>query len=98
MLALLVAAFFAFRLVMMALHWSDLAEPQIESWMTLGVIARSWDVERDGLAEALGLEVAPGQRLTLADIAARSGRTLDEIEATLAAEITAQRGEAEPGQ
>jgi hypothetical protein len=95
-LALMTAGFFAFRLAMMALHWSELREPEIEGWMTLGVIARSWDVDRDGLAEALGLELAPGRRLTLADIAERSGRPLAEIEATLAAEIAAQRGGPEP--
>ncbi len=53
-------------------------------------------MDRDGLAAALGLELAPGRRLTLADIAERSGRPLAEIEATLAAEIAAQRGGPEP--
>lgn len=96
-IALIVAAFFGVRLLVMALYWSDLREPQLEGWMTLGVVARSWDVERDGLAEALGLEVDPGRRLTLAEIAAGSGRPLAEVEALIAAEIAAQRGAAEPG-
>jgi len=95
-LALIAAGFFAFRLVMVAQHWADLRDPQIKGWMTLGVVARSWDVDRDGLALALGLEILPGQRLTLADIAERSGRPLAEIEAVLAAEIAAQRAGAEP--
>lgn len=59
--------------------------------MTVGYVARSYDVDRDGLAAALGLDPDHPGRLSLAQIAARSGRTLPEVEADLRTAIALAR-------
>lgn len=74
---------FGLRLADSALHWSERRDAPIAAWMTLGYIARSWDVDRDGLATALGVAVVPGERLTLEGIAARTGTPLAKVMATV---------------
>lgn len=66
--------------------------------MTVGYVARSYDVDRDGLAAALGLDPDHPGRLSLAQIAARSGRTLPEVEADLRTAIALARGEPAPAE
>ena len=68
----------------------------LAGWMTVGYVAHSYDVDRLRLAEALGLDPSQRLRLTLDEIAARSGMPLAEVEATLLAVIAAERaGQAE---
>ena len=66
-----VALFFAARLVVFTLYWSDPAHRQQtpDGWMTPGYIARSWHVPREDLSRHLGLEPGPDTHLTLAKIA-----------------------------
>jgi hypothetical protein len=96
-LALAVTAFFAVRLGMHAVYWSGHRDMPIESWMTIGQVAQSYRVEREDLARALGVEAGRRERLTLAEIAERTGRSIDDVEADLRAAIAAQRdGERAP--
>lgn len=87
--ALLVAAFFAVRLTMFTIYWSDPArrEQPIEGWMTPGYVAMSWDVPKPIVAEAAGLSGTEGRRIRLDDIAAERGIPLealiDEIEGAI---------------
>jgi hypothetical protein len=90
-LALAVTAFFAVRLGMHAVYWNQHRDMPIEPWMTLGQIAQSYRVEHDDLARAVGVEAGRRERLTLAQIAGRTGRSVDEVEADLRAAIAAQR-------
>ena len=86
-----VALFFAARLVVFTLYWSDPAHRQQtpDGWMTPGYIARSWHVPREDLSRHLGLEPGPDTHLTLAEIAGARGipveTLLNEVAAFLAA-------------
>ena len=98
-LALGLTVFLGVRLTVSTLYWSQHRDAPLAEWMTVGFVANSYDVDRVALATALGLD--PGQRahLTLAQIAARTGRPLPEIIAILEATIAAERaaeGEAAP--
>jgi hypothetical protein len=95
-IAALLALFFAGRFLLHVFVWEGRQDEPLAPWMTLGYVARSYDVDRDDLAQALGLE-RPG-RLSLAQIAARSGRTLPEVEAELRAAIARARGEPAPAE
>ena len=81
---------FGIRLAESALRWSERRDPPIAAWMTLGFIERSWDVDRAVLAEALGVEIAPGERLTLAAVAERTGKPPAEVKATVERTIAAE--------
>jgi hypothetical protein len=85
--------FFAVRMVMVTLHWSDpmSREQAIEGWMPLRYVGRSWDVPPEVLGQAVGREPEPGARLTVAEIAAASGRSVDAVSADLQAAIAAYR-------
>lgn len=95
-IAALLALFFAGRFLLHVFVWEGRQDEPLAPWMTLGYVARSYDVDRDDLAQALGLD-RPG-RLSLAQIAARSGRTLPEVEAELRAAIARARGEPAPAE
>jgi len=60
--ALALTLFFAARVISDAVYWSDPrhTDQQIEGWMPLGYIARSWDVPRDVVYEAV--EIRPDER------------------------------------
>ena len=102
-LAFLAAAaitlFFAVRLVVFALYWSDPAhrDQHPAGWMTPGYVARSWQVPRDDLVGALGLAPEPGRPRTLAEIAAARGAPVEavlaEVEAALAELRAGQAGQ-----
>lgn len=87
------ALVFALRFAVSVAYWSDPARRDlvIEAWMPVGHIARTWDIPRDVLAEALGLPPgsAPGQ--SLARIAADQGVSVEDIKARLALAIAAHR-------
>lgn len=80
--ALALTLFFAVRLTVSTIVWldPDRYEQPIASWMTPRYVSRSWDVGPDVVADALRLELdRAGQRMTLEEIAAAQGRSLDEL-------------------
>ena len=83
--ALIVALFFAVRLAYFMVYWSDPAHRNqpIEDWMTVGYVARSYNVPRDKLAAAIAVTPAPGQRRTLAEIARDRGVDSDTLKTEL---------------
>ena len=94
--ACLVTLFFAIRLTVSTLYWAGHRDAALAGWMTVGYVAHSYDVDRLRLAEALGLDPSQRPRLTLDEIAARSGMPLAAVEATVLAVIAAERaGQAE---
>jgi hypothetical protein len=97
-LALLVTLFFAVRLVVHAVYWSQHRDAELADWMTIGYVAQSYDIERDNLARAVGLEPGSGRRLTIAEIARRTSRSVDEIETALLSAIQAERAKGDAGQ
>ncbi|WP_323764990.1 hypothetical protein [Marinovum sp.] len=91
-LALAVMAFFAIRTVAFWIYWADPTHRNqaIEPWMTPRYVAHSWHVPPEVVAEALDLRPGSG-RITLAEIAARDGVSLEEIAARVVAAIEAER-------
>ena len=96
--AVLVTLFFAVRLVVHAVYWSQHRDAELAEWMTIGYVAQSYHVERGDLARAVGLEPDSGRRLTLAEIARRTGQSVDEIETALLSAIQAERAKDTAGQ
>ena len=96
--ALLVTLFFAVRLVVHAVYWSQHRDAELAEWMTIGYVAQSYHIERDDLARAVGLEPGSGRRLTLAEIARRTGQSVDEVETALLSAIQAERAKDTAGQ
>lgn len=89
--AVAVAVFFAVRLVAFWIYWADPSHRNVspESWMTPGYVAMSWDVPREVVGAALGLE--PGRRQTLDDIAADRGVAVEVLLAELQVALDAYR-------
>jgi hypothetical protein len=89
--ALIVTLFFAVRLVVHAIYWSQHRDADLAEWMTIGYVAQSYHIERDDLARAVGLEPGSGRRLTIAEIARRTDQSVDEVETVLLSAIQAER-------
>lgn len=85
----LITLFFAIRLAFRVVYWSQHQDVPLEGWMTLGYVARSYSVDREALAEAV--DGRPGERATIADIAAATGRPVAEVEADLMRAIAEAR-------
>ncbi|MFN3845592.1 MAG: hypothetical protein ACK4RZ_07195 [Paracoccaceae bacterium] len=81
-LALGVTLFFAGRFVVQVVYWSNPAHQnqQVQGWMTVGYIGKSWRVPPREIEEIAGL--APpikGKPLTLEQIAADRGVLVSEV-------------------
>jgi hypothetical protein len=87
--ACLVGLFFAVRLVVFSIYWSDPArrDAVIEGWQTPGYIAMSWKVPRPVIADALGLEEGERARTSLEDLAKERGVPTAELIRELEAAI-----------
>jgi hypothetical protein len=88
-IALAMTLFFAVRLAIFSLYWSDPAHrrQQMQPWMTIGYVARSWQVPKDRLARELDVVPTPGKPPTLKDIAEKKGMTVEALEAQIEAVI-----------
>lgn len=80
-LAAAAVAFFTLRIVVATLYWSNPAHRQQtpEGWMTPGMVARSWHLPRETLAEVPGIAASGERGLTLNEIAARRGIPLSAL-------------------
>lgn len=71
------------------------ADPVVAGWMTLGYIARTWNIPQDVLIESLNLADTPRKRMTISEIALDKGMTppdyAAEVEAALDAWVAANR-------
>ncbi|MCB2137408.1 MAG: hypothetical protein KDE08_15945 [Rhodobacteraceae bacterium] len=98
LLALSVTVFFAARLLFFLVYWADPArqDQDIAGWMTLGYVARSWDIPPETLANGLGIPEGSARGHTLAELAAARGMPVvsfaDEITAVIAAARAAGAG------
>ena len=97
-LALLVTLFFAVRLVVHAVYWSQHRDAELSGWMTIGYVAQSYHIARDDLALAVGLEPGSGRRLTIAEIARRTDQSVGEVETALLSAIQVERAKDTAGQ
>lgn len=83
--------FFATRFVVHAIYWSQHRDEPIAPWMTVGYVARSYDIAPLVLQEALGLVPGVRDRRTLGEIAASQGREFDAVRSALERAIAATR-------
>jgi len=88
-----VTLFLALRIGVATLYWSapSSRDMGIEGWMPVGYIARSWDIPRETLAEALGIEPQSAPRRSLASIAAEQGVSVDVLQARITLAIARHR-------
>ncbi len=80
--ALAITLFFAVRLTVSTIVWSDpdRTDQAIAGWMTPRYVVRSWQLPPKVVATALGQDFdGTGRRETLAEIAEREGRDLDDL-------------------
>jgi hypothetical protein len=89
--ALALTAFFAVRMGVSTVHWSDPGNRDlaIEGWMPVRFVARSWNVPPEVLGDALAL--MPGARRTVSDIAEARNSDVATIRAEMTAAIIAWR-------
>ncbi|WP_113155000.1 hypothetical protein [Nitratireductor sp. OM-1] len=67
--ALLVTLFLAVRTVAFYAYWSSHRSVPVEEWMTIGYVARSWEVPPQELRGLLDLSVENHDRRSIAQIA-----------------------------
>lgn len=93
LVALSLTGFFFVRTVLFTLHWADPAhqEQMIEGWMPIRYVARSWRVPPEVLADALDVAAGGRPRLTVAEIAAERGESVEETAAVLYNAIASYR-------
>jgi hypothetical protein len=85
-IAVALALFFGMRAVLYGLYWSDHRDEAIVGWMTPRYVAMSWEVPPEVVADTLALpRDGTGRRVTLSEIAASRGVSVE----TVAAEVTA---------
>ncbi len=92
-LALAVALFFAIKLVMQWIYWSDPAhrDQVIEGWMSPGYVSHSYDVPHEVIRSALPAGFEHGRRLSLDRIAEESDKDVKAIIDDLYTAIQAER-------
>ena len=90
-IALVAALFFAVRLGVYTVRWSDPArrDTPVAGWMTPGYVANSWKVPRGLVVDALGLD-GP-RRITLDELAVETGIPVDTLIVQVEAAIDAWR-------
>jgi hypothetical protein len=77
--ALILTTILFMRLIADVVYWPQHQDETISGWMTVGYVAHSYDVDKDGLIEALGIETDLRRHLTLKAIADAQGISLAEL-------------------
>ena len=89
-LALILTLFFAGRFVAQVVYWSDPArqEQEVQGWMTLRYVAKSWGLSAPDLYQASGLPTPErGSRRTLDQLAKERNVPLAQLTADVEAGI-----------
>lgn len=92
-LALVLTLFFATRLVVGAVYWQAHQEEPIQSWMTVGYIGHSWDLDPRQIDARAGLPLPEGRPLTLIEIARMRDVPVADVIATVEAVVQEMRAE-----
>lgn len=94
------AVLFAARATHDTRHWRQHRNEPIQRWMTVGYVARSYNVPPSALWDALDLPDprtdARHDRRPLSEIAAARGQTFEQVAMTLQAAITHARAPQSP--
>jgi len=93
-LALALTLIFSVRLAISTVYWSDPsnADQTIEPWMPLGYVGRSWDVPREVLLEALGIERQILRRRSIEQMARARDVSSDALIEQISEAIQSYRG------
>ena len=94
------ALFFAVRLTVQTVYWANHQDEPVRPWMTVGYIARSWDLDAREIDRLAGLPLpeTKGRPQPLSEIAADRGVPVaDIIDAVEAAIDTLRAQDAVPG-
>lgn len=89
-LALAVTLFFAVRVVLFTIFWSDPAhrDQPIDGWMSPGFVSHSWHVPPEVIGQALELPPPDDRHLSLDEIAEQRGvpvaSLIDSLDAAIA--------------
>ncbi len=89
-LALILSLAFAGRIVWRGVYWAEHREVEVQPWMTVGYIGRSWRLDPRAIDAQAGLPVpTEGRPFTLEQIAVQRGvasaQVVAEVEAAIAA-------------
>lgn len=92
--ALVVTAFFAARLLVFSLYWSDPAhhDQPVEGWMTPRYVAHSYQLPSEVVRDVLELDAVDGEPRTLAEITETSDLTLEEIQRRIDETVRSRQG------
>jgi hypothetical protein len=97
LLACALALFFAVRLTVQTVYWANHQDERVQPWMTVGYIARSWDLDGREIDRLAGLPLpeVKGRPQPLSEIAGDRGvpvtEIIDEVESAIQA-LRAQDG------
>ena len=89
--ALILTTILFVRLIADVAYWPQHQDEPISGWMTVGYVAHSYDVDKDGLIEALGIETDLRRHLTLKAIADAQDMSLTELRNALLKAVIDQR-------
>lgn len=92
-LAALVTLVFAVRTIVGVASWHPPENEPIRSWMTVGYIGRSWDLDPRRIDAVAGLPLPVNRPLTLAEIATQRDVPVETVIAEVEAAIAAIRAE-----
>jgi hypothetical protein len=74
------ALFFAIRIAIDVIYWSAHENEPVRPWMTVGYVAKSWDLNPRVIDETAGLPLpVDGRPFTLQEIATQRGVPVEEI-------------------
>lgn len=87
--------FFTVRAILFVLYWHNPAHwrQPIESWMTIGYVAHSYQVNPKDLEQGLALDVEPRSHRTIGQIAADNNVPFDEVKTRLDAVLKTLNGQ-----
>ncbi|MBO3760410.1 hypothetical protein J5J10_07560 [Ciceribacter sp. L1K23] len=74
-----VALVFAGRFLYQVAYWQTHQNETVRPWMTIGYVARSWQVDPEELAEAVQLPFRRGKRQRLEDLAQEKGVPVEAL-------------------
>ena len=95
----LATLFFAVRLVVFWIYWADPSHHRapLEGWMTVGYVARSWDLPPEEVMALAGGDPAAGRPVSLATLAAANGESLASLVARLEAALADHAAQGDHG-
>lgn len=97
-LALVLSLFFAGRIVVRTVYWSQHRQEPVAGWMTIGYVGRSWSLPPREIDARAGLPTPEdGRPFTLEQIARDRGVPVAEIIALVEAVVAEMNAEREAG-